>query len=233
MSGMRELEAVGGRPVRIWLRTAGLLLILVIIAPTHAGEWATVFDDGGVFVQQRKYKNSPLMELRGHTRLKASLNAVMALLKDADYNRHWVFRSGGARILQASGYAQAYVHGVVDAPWPMQDRDTVVRFDSVQHPQTRIITIEITNFPAFIPHRSDMVRVPDFGGLWKLSPVEEGQVDVIYQVHGDPGGWVPTWLANYAAQLSVSKTLQNMPAAVVHYSSATSDEVAELTARRR
>ena len=231
VAGTRELKAVREGAPGIWLRAAGLLLILLTVAPTHADEWATVSDDGGVLVQQRKYKNSPLMELRGQTRLTASLNAVMALLKDADYNRHWVFRSGGARILQASGYAQAYVHGVVDAPWPMQDRDTVVRFDYVQHQQTRVITIEITNFPAFIPHHSNRVRVPDFGGFWKLIPLEGGRVDVIYQVHGDPGGWVPTWLANYAAQLSVLKTLQSMPAAVARYSAATSNEVAELLAR--
>lgn len=202
--------------------------MLFTIVPVHANGWETVFEDGSVVVQQRNYANSPLMELRGQTRLKASLNAIMALLKDADYNREWVFRSGGARILQSEGYEQAYVHGIVDAPWPMQDRDTVVRFDYVQHPQTGAITINIANFPEFIPHRPEMVRVPDFGGFWQLNPLPGGYVDVIYQVHGDPGGWVPTWLANYAAQLSVSKTLQNMPAAVVHYKTATSDEVVEL-----
>ena len=231
VAGMRELQTVGDRAPGLCLRAVGLLLILLNVAPAHAGEWSTVYDDAGVLVQQRNYKKSPLMELRGQTRLKSSLNAVMALLKDADYNQHWVFHSGGARILQASGYAQAYVHGVVDAPWPMQDRDTVVRFDYVQHQQTRVITIEITNFPAFIPHHSNRVRVPDFGGFWKLIPLEGGRVDVIYQVHGDPGGWVPTWLANYAAQLSVLKTLQSMPAAVARYSAATSNEVAELLAR--
>jgi hypothetical protein len=208
------------------------LLILSTALPTHADEWQAVFDGDGVFVEQRNYDNSPLMELRGRTRLKASLNAVMALLKDADYNRHWVFRSGGARILQASGYAQAYVHGVVDAPWPMQDRDTVVRFDYAQHLLTRIITITISNHPEFIPHQAGLVRVPDFGGFWQLSPLEGGYVDVIYQVHGNPGGWVPTWLANYAAQISVLQTLRNMPVAVArYYSAADSGEVTELTTR--
>jgi hypothetical protein len=204
------------------------VLILPLAAPSHADEWQAIFNSGGVFVEQRSYGNSPLMELRGQTRLEASLNAVMALLRDADNNQNWVFRSGGARILESSNYAQAYVHGVVDAPWPMQDRDTVVRFDFMQHPQTLDITINISNHPEFIPHQSGLVRVPDFGGFWQLSPLEGGYVDVTYQVHGDPGGWVPVWLANYAAQISVSQTLRNMPAAVAHYSSATSDEVKEL-----
>lgn len=208
------------------------LLVLANSAPTHASEWQAVFEGDGVLVEQRAYDNSPLMELRGQTRLTASLNAVMALLKDADYNSHWVFRSGGAKVLQSSGYAQSYVYGVVDAPWPMQDRDTVVRFDYTQHPLTRIVTIKISNHPEFIPHQSGLVRVPDFGGLWQLRPLPGGHVDVIYQVHGNPGGWVPPWLANYAAQISVSQTLRNMPAAVArYYSAANSDEVNELTTR--
>ena len=207
------------------------MLVLLSAKPAHSDEWQAIFDSSGVFVEQRSYGNSPLMQLRGQTRLKASLNAVMALLRDADNNQNWVFRSGGARILESSSYAQAYVHGVVDAPWPMKDRDTVVRFDFVQHPQTRIITISISNHPEFIPRQSGLVRVPDFGGFWQLSPLEGGYVDVIYQVHGDPGGWVPVWLANYAAQISVSQTLRNMPAAVERYRSATSEEVKELPNR--
>ncbi len=183
--------------------------------------------DAEVHVEQRPYGDSPLMELRGRTRLQASLNAVMALLRDADYNHEWVYRSGGAKVLQASGYAQAYVYGVVDAPWPMQDRDTVVRFDYLQDPVTRVIRIDITNFPDFYPRQPGLVRVPDFGGFWQLAPLAPGHVEVTYQVHGNPGGWVPVWVANYAAQVSVTKTLQQMPGAVQRYRGVQAIEVSE------
>lgn len=161
------------------------------------------------------------------TRVKASLNALMALLKDAPFNRHWVYRSGGARILQESGYSQAFVYGIVDSPWPMLDRDTVVRFDYEQQAKTKAITIAITNFPEFIPLEDGLVRVPKFGGYWKLQPEEGGWVGVTYQVYGDPGGWIPAWVANKAALRSVIKTLQNMQWAVSRYENATSAFVAE------
>ena len=38
-----------------------------------------------------------------------------------------------------------------------------------------------------------------------------------YQVHGAPGGWVPHWLANYAALRSVIGTLEAMPTVVSRY----------------
>lgn len=204
-----------------------LLASFLLLMPTGAGAWETVFDAEGVEVQQRPYGDSPLKEVKGEVRVTASLNALMALLKDADYNRHWVYRSGGARIVQSTGYRQAYVHGVVDAPWPMQDRDTVVRFDYAQHPDTHAITISISNAPDFLPEQPGLVRVPDFGGFWHLRPLGGGEVAVTYQVHGHPGGWVPTWVANYAAAQSVKRTLQNLPGAVERYRQAQSEHVRE------
>jgi len=104
-------------------------LILLLLLPIAAAGWEQVVSSDNLVVERRDYAGSALQEIRGVTRVKTSLNALMALLKDADFNRHWVYRSGGARILQENGYEQAYVYGIVDAPWPMQDRDTVVRFD--------------------------------------------------------------------------------------------------------
>jgi hypothetical protein len=197
-------------------------LILLLLLPIAAAGWEQVVSSDNLVVERRDYAGSALQEIRGVTRVKTSLNALMALLKDADFNRHWVYRSGGARILQENGYEQAYVYGIVDAPWPMQDRDTVVRFDYRQDAGTGEIIITIRNFPDFIPLDERYVRVPDFGGFWALRPEPGGWVEVTYQVHGDPGGLIPVWLANFAAVTSVTRTLQRMEAAVQSYRGARS-----------
>ena len=205
-----------------------LLLVLSMLAGTPAWGWETLVEEENLLVQRRPWSGSELQEIRGITRIRASLNAIMALLKDAEFNRHWVYRSGGASILQESGYQQAYVYGVVDAPWPMTDRDTVVRFDYRQDSVSRLITIDITNFPDFAPHKPGFVRVPEFGGFWQLRPEPGGWVQVTYQVHGDPGGWIPVWVANRAAALSVTNTLRAMPGAAKLYRDASSELVEEL-----
>jgi hypothetical protein len=197
-------------------------LILLLLLPIAAAGWEQVVSSDNLVVERRDYAGSALQEIRGVTRVKTSLNALMALLKDADFNRHWVYRSGGARILQENGYEQAYVYGIVDAPWPMQDRDTVVRFDFRQDAGSGEIIITIRNFPDFIPLDERYVRVPDFGGFWALRPEPGGWVEVTYQVHGDPGGLIPVWLANFAAVTSVTRTLQRMEAAVQSYRGARS-----------
>jgi hypothetical protein len=208
--------------------TPGVGLLLAMSAAYARGSgWEVVLEAGDLQVWQRPYAGSSLNEIRGELRVQSSLNALMALLKDAPFNRHWVYRSGGARILEESGYEQAYVYGIVDAPWPMHDRDTVVRFDYEQHPDTHTITIGITNFPDYLPRKDDFVRVPDFGGFWKLEPREGGWVTVTYQVYGDPGGWIPVWIANRAAEVSVINTLKNLPSVVGRYEGVRSEFVEE------
>jgi hypothetical protein len=200
---------------------------LLAAVPAHATDWELVYKAENLSVQRRDYESSELDEIKGIVRLKATLNAIMALLKDAKFNRDWVYRSGGASILQDYGYPQAYVYGVVDAPFPMRDRDTVVRFDYQQDPVTKEITITITNFPDFIPPKAAYIRVPIIGGFWRLKPEKDGWVEVTYQVYGDPGGWIPTWIANRAAIVSVQNTLRNMISAVTRYEGATSEFVEE------
>ena len=224
---MKEKMTAGVALVLRVVPAACLLLALLPVSVTWANSWETVFDEDGLLVERRAYSGSPLQEIRGVIHLETSLNAVMALLKDAEFNHQWVYRSGGARILEEEGFARAYVYGIVDAPWPMQDRDTVVRFDYRQDDSGEI-TITIKNFPDFLPQAQEYVRVPDFGGYWRLRPQQDGWVEVTYQVYGDPGGWIPVWVANYAAVTSVTRTLQAMDSAVKHYTNAHSEFVREL-----
>jgi hypothetical protein len=214
-----------------WICTALFLVTQLTTVPCTAETWEPVYQSDNLRVDRRPHAGSQLQEMRGVVRVKASLNALMALLKDADFNRQWVYRSGGASVLQEEGYARAYVYGVVDAPWPMQDRDTIVRFDYLQDPDTKEITVTINNFPNFVPAKAELVRVPEFGGYWKLRPERDGWVELTYLVYGDPGGWIPVWVANRAAELSVQYTLQNMLSVVDRYADARSVFVAEAVSR--
>ena len=219
-----DLWAARGRPGWAALSCGCLLLFALPLLALGAGQadtaWRLRHSEGVLQVHSRPHAESSIEEFRGVTRVSARLSAVIALLQDADYNHHWVYRSGGATVLDRQGIATTWVYGVVDAPLPIRDRDTVVRFDLRQDPDSRVITIDILNQPDLVPPVAGLVRVPRFGGFWRLRPLAGGEVAVTYQVYGDPGGWVPAWLANYAALRSVIGTLQTMPVALQRYADA-------------
>ena len=209
-----------------------LLCLLLTAVPVQAANWILVYESGPLRVDRRPYQSSSLAELRGVTTVNSTLNGLMALLRDAPRNTEWVHRSGGARIIEQDEYSYAYVYGIVDAPIPLQDRDTVVRFDYSQDLATGVVDISITNFPDFVPLEPGLVRVPDFGGFWRLRPLGDGRVEVTYQVRGDPGGWIPVWLANYAAEVSVIRTLEKLPVMLQEYQDALAPGVEELSPDR-
>ena len=48
----------------------------------------------------------------------------------------------------------------------------------------------------YLPEEEGYVRVAKVEGLWKLTPKGPGQTEITYQVQTEPGGSVPSWLAN-------------------------------------
>ena len=78
----------------------GFLITLLLAPTTHANGWELVFESEDLVVQRRDYKGSQLKEIKGVTRVRASLNALMALLKDAGFNHHSVYRSARSEFVE-------------------------------------------------------------------------------------------------------------------------------------
>jgi hypothetical protein len=99
------------------------------------------------------------------------------------------------------------------APWPVSNRDGVYRF-SFGHTEeggSRAVIVRVQAVPDYIPARKGKVRVPRSDGFWKVGPTATG-VRVTYQMHADPGGSIPAWMANSASVSSPFNTLKNLRA---------------------
>jgi hypothetical protein len=59
-----------------------------------------------------------------------------------------------------------------------------------------------------------MVRVRKGSGFWELEEDSIGNVKVIYQFHGEPGGEIPSWLANTFVVTHPFKVLENLKSIV-------------------
>jgi hypothetical protein len=58
------------------------------------------------------------------------------------------------------------------------------------------LTRTLKGEPTYIPEEKGFVRVAQVEGFWKFVPKGADQTEVTYQVHTEPGGSVPSWLAN-------------------------------------
>ena len=79
-------------------------------------------------------------------------------------------------------------------------------------PYTWVLVRSLKGVPDYIPEVQGEIRVPELAGLWKLSPRGDGRTEGIYEMRGEPGGSVPSWLANSFVVDAPLETLRTLRA---------------------
>lgn len=132
---------------------------------------------------------------RASTRVHARLSSLAALLLDSERMPDWVFRTRSVQRLQQDGAQQGVSLVVTAMPWPLDDRESVVAWRLQQAASTKVVTlsgrgVEPAGQPWLPEPAPDRVRMPSFASQWTFAPVADsaGQVEVVFEGHGDPGG---------------------------------------------
>ncbi|MFT7289486.1 MAG: hypothetical protein ACI87W_003621, partial [Halieaceae bacterium] len=81
-----------------------------------------------------------------------------------------------------------------DAPWPVKDRDAIYE-QSLDWSET-LIRINVIAVPDGLPEVDDAVRVREAQGFWELRALDSGATRVHWEFHLEPGGRIPSSLAN-------------------------------------
>ncbi len=143
--------------------------------------------------------------------IDAPQHAVLSLLYDVDVATEWVWKTKEMRVLQElSDDDGRIVYQLVSAPWPVSDREIITKSQGYKDPETAEIFIKIECVADFLPKNSKYVRVPEMEGAWNIIPLSEKQCRVVFRLHIEPGGEIPSWLANIAVIDTPYHTLVNM-----------------------
>lgn len=193
------------------LTTILLMLGLGFLAPAQAdNDWELVKEKDDIQVYTRLIDGSGLKEFRGITRIPTSLSSLVALIDDAPACVDWMHNCKEQRVLEHTQFEEKYTYNHVGAPWPVKDRDMVVQSLLKQDPSTHRIHIQLTAMADYLPAEKGKVRMSNMYGYWDLNPIEEGVVEVTYQVFADPAGKVPTAIINSTVIDSPFNTLKAM-----------------------
>ena len=191
--------------------------------------WSLSKNKTGIQVYTRPDPSSPLDEFKGVTELTARLSSLVALVRDTDNTKKWMHRSGGTQVLERVNSSEQILRTITLSPWPVSDRDVVLRATQQQHLDTLTITISLQSIDGHSEKRRGYVRMPSLVGKWVFQPLKEGVVRVSYQVRANPGGSIPAWLAGDSSIDMPFQTLKNMRAMLEEpaYADATVEAVIE------
>ncbi len=191
-----------------WLFLALLSLLLVTESVAQTYEWEFKKETNGVHVYTRDIADSNLKALKIILEIDVSVNSVMSLLMNTESYSEWVYKCSYAGPIKTNSSLNTIDYYQIDFPWPFSDRDLYTNTVTTIHPETGVITSSSTGLADYGPQRSGYVRVPEHFNQWIITPVSPTKTHIKYFLQSTPGGAIPNWLVNLAADQGPIKSMQ-------------------------
>lgn len=196
--------------MRAMYRLAALCVLPWLAAHAQAETWAVAKQENGIEVSLSKIPGSDYKAYRGVATINASLAKVRALQEDASGACAWIHECKMQKLLKVEG-AKSWTYTQFNTPWPVTPRDSVIEV-TTEVGQDGAVTRTLKGVPNYLPEEKGFVRVATVEGYWKLAPKGPEATLVTYQVHTEPGGSVPSVIANKFVVDAPFNTLKNLKA---------------------
>lgn len=192
------------------IKTTVYLSILTVLLHCNAcwaDDWKLEKQKASVSIFSKK-TDSGYKDILVKTIVETNPLALVALLNDVAFSAQWIHNCIEVKILEDISPTKRLVNSFFKAPWPVKNRDMVTL--STTTVSEHKVHIEISDRGENTPHHPKYVRMQNMHGIWEAKAIENGKTEVSYTGGGNPGGSLPTFIANKELITSMFKTFQNL-----------------------
>lgn len=179
--------------MRSFKRVVVIVGLTALSSMALAEDWKMAKEEDGIKVSLSEVAGSQYKAYRGVTVINAPVAKIRALQEDVAGSCAWIHECKLQKLLKHEG-DQSWTYAQFNTPWPVTARDSVLHITTTQEAGGGL-TRTIEAAPTYQPEEKGFVRVTKAQGFWKLVPKGDA-TEVTYQLHTNPGGSVPSWLAN-------------------------------------
>jgi hypothetical protein len=199
---------------RIWRQLTMALLLSTLAAPAFpttvlAEEWTLAKQENGIEVYTRPVEGSGIKEFKAIAEVDSSVDGILNLLRDSNRFHTWFPNTPSSKLLGVNGDVR-YQYSTMGTPWPISDRDNVLRSESKRHETSGVVDILVTVAPDYYPEQENLVRVRKAQGAWHLEPLAPQRSRVTFTMHLEPGGGIPEWMINARIVATPFEALTNL-----------------------
>lgn len=188
----------------------GLILLLFSSHTFSQSGWILKQDRDGIKVYTKDLENSSFKAVKTVCIIDASLTKLTAVLLDINSSKDWVYATKSCTVIKQTSPSELFYYSEVTIPWPVNNRDFIVRLKVSQDAKTKVVTVEGENKPTLLPEKKNIVRIQQCYSKWIIVPQTNGQVKIEYVLQVDPGGMVPAWLINLFATKGPFESFKNL-----------------------
>lgn len=178
--------------------TMGLAAIAPPAFSADENPWKPEGTSDGIAIFTRQLPGQPLRDFRGTMQIDAPLAQVAATLADVQTMHEWFYLLDEARFVRGAYTQDSHMYMAIKGIWPVSPRDMVARVLVRQDPITHAVHIDAQSEDNILPPQPGYVRIPEMRSSWTLRPVSANKTEVQIEGHGQPGGWIPLAIANFA-----------------------------------
>ncbi|HEY6877077.1 MAG TPA: START domain-containing protein [Polyangiales bacterium] len=168
--------------------------------------WTTIDQEDGITVSKRQQPGCAMPSFRGQGKIRGNVLQVLAVMLDLKGVQHWAHGIESSKPIQRIDERSHLLYLTSDLPWPVRDRDMIVRTDvEVLKPKEQF-RIALHCEPKAQPETS-MIRVQQCESTMTLKKIDEQTTEVDYIMTLDPGGYLPRWAIEFVTKNTPRKTL--------------------------
>lgn len=194
-----------------YVLAASLFLFGVNLASEASleAEWTIQRSEDGIDVYTRPEPASQFEAVRAVMTLDdVRLSSLVALISDTQACSRLESRCVEAETLDTIDQTESVVYRYNNMPFPVRDRDMVLRLKWYQQPDSLNVNVVISNVTGFLPEKKRRVRMPKVNLGWKFVPLPDGSVEVSSEGHIEPGANLPAWILNQFLVSAPFKTME-------------------------
>lgn len=137
-----------------------------------------------------------------------SFEELEAFMWNVDNYVNWQYNMVEVSLLKKLNDHEMIYRAEIDAPWPVEDRELVVKFSLNQLSQNEIY-FSINSVTYDYPLAEGVIRVPFSQASWHVEKLG-ADLQVKYTLSIDPGGYVPPILVNMAMADGPYESFRNL-----------------------
>lgn len=188
-------------------RLVAFLIILVsILSESHAqendlngqDEWKQIREKQGITVFTRSNPGMDFKEFKSNMILRGSLDQFLSVLYDIEGLSSWGYNVKSASLISREADTIQVYYTEAKAPFPYKNRDGVYLNRFRWNPKERKLIVDIDMPEGLIPEKDNLVRMKGYGS-WVVREMDDGKLEITFQMQMDPGGNIPAWMANMFA----------------------------------
>jgi len=221
----RSESSTAARGVAIAIWAPAVWMCCAICLPVHSHAATPSFDSIGwteldkvhdIAVYTRPYEGSTYPEVRASGTVCATLPQLVAFVEDVAAFEQWIPDTAEARLLDRPTPRTQIYYIRTSMPWPVKDRDMIYRLSETtafRHgwptDSSPAISVAIEGLPEYLPVDTHAMRMKGVSGRWTFDQTgDRTRIDL--DMHIEPGGGVPAWLARQRIVGTPTRMLANL-----------------------